>query len=65
MTEMGTRRAAEYLEVDRTTIYRLLAKGKIQGKKVKGRWRFSKADVQRAMVQREIDARRFSNCSCI
>jgi excisionase family DNA binding protein len=33
---------ADYLKVDRKTIYRLVKQGKIPGRKVGGTWRFKK-----------------------
>jgi excisionase family DNA binding protein len=62
---MGIRGVAKYLDVAPVTVYRLLAKEKIPARKVGGQWRFVKEEIERWLVEREIENRSFSNCSCI
>ncbi len=38
---------AAYLKVSKSTLYKLLAEGKVSGQKVGRHWRFSKAAVDR------------------
>ncbi|MGD2057921.1 MAG: PocR ligand-binding domain-containing protein [Anaerolineales bacterium] len=43
---MTVRQLQELLQVDRTTIYRMLKDGRLQGMKVGGRWRFERSAIE-------------------
>ncbi len=49
---MGIKELARYLGVAEITIYRLVEKGKIPGKKVGAQWRFLKEDVDAYLRER-------------
>lgn len=45
-TLLTTRQLQQLLQVDRITIYRMLADGRLKGIKVGGRWRFLRRDIE-------------------
>ena len=46
---------AEYLQVDKYTIYRLAKKGKIPATKVAGQWRFMKELIDKWLIDNSIE----------
>jgi excisionase family DNA binding protein len=53
---MTTQELQELLRVDRTTVYAMLKDGRLPGFKVGGRWRFSRREVERWLLeQRDIE----------
>ncbi|MEJ2559578.1 MAG: PocR ligand-binding domain-containing protein [Anaerolineae bacterium] len=50
---LTTRQVQELLQVDRTTIYRMLNEGRIPGFKVGGQWRFSRDAIEAWLQEQE------------
>lgn len=50
---MTTRQLQELLQIDRTTVYRMLSDGRIPGFKVGGQWRFSRRAIEEWLEEQE------------
>ena len=53
---LTTRQLQELLKLDRVTIYRMLASGRLQGFKVGGQWRFSRHEIENWLQVRQVPA---------
>jgi excisionase family DNA binding protein len=54
MTDLlTTKQLLELLQLDRTTVYRMLSEGRLPGFKVGGQWRFSRQEIETWMKDRE------------
>lgn len=51
-TLLTTRQLQQLLQVDRITIYRMLADGRLKGIKVGGQWRFSRQEIERWLQEK-------------
>jgi excisionase family DNA binding protein len=49
---MGVKELARYLGVAEITVYRLVEKGELPGRKVGAQWRFSKEKIDEWLKQR-------------
>ncbi len=52
---------AEYLNVDRFTVYRLLAQKKLPAFKVGSQWRFKREMIEAWLLKNANDTRKFSH----
>ena len=50
---LTARQLQDFLKVDRTTIYHMLQEGRLPGFKVGGQWRFSRADIDTWLTDRQ------------
>ena len=57
---MTTKQLVELLQLDRTTIYRMLSAGRLPGFKVGGRWRFSRQEIEAWLRERGRTSTAFS-----
>ena len=54
-TLLTARQLQELLQIDRVTIYRMLKDGRLHGFKVGGQWRFSRAEIEAWIRERQAD----------
>lgn len=52
---MTTKELAQYLQLDRMTIYKLLKSGDIPANRVGHQWRFFKADIDEWIRSKKVD----------
>ncbi len=57
---MTVQEVAAYLNVDPKTVYRMVQRGDLPGFKVRGTWRFQKADIDAWIAEQKMAAKRGS-----
>jgi excisionase family DNA binding protein len=60
---MTVQEVSQYLRLAESTIYKLAQEGKLPGRKIGGRWRFSRESLQRWLEKTDVNVSTKGNAS--